>query len=423
MFFFYTIQMKVRILICALLCLSFFVGPIHAQEDTRQDEIEQNFEQIKTERLKRIRKEMLESQDSINLIQKKLRSGANVVSRVKLQRELAALKESYEQKKFLFIETATNINLANQIEPDTDNTLSQDFQQILKPLIEGFKSLSKRPREVQSLKDKVDVLAKRLEQTKLAKAKLQKLAKKKNHKELKPAISKAIETVESEREELEIKLEDSQFRLLKLEQAGGDIVSYLSQTVFGFIKTKGKNLLLSLLAFGFIYWFFKLGRDRVISLVMRRLNRLGDHEGQAHWMKRPLKVFYGLGSFVTALSVAILTLYVLNDWVLITFVVFLLVAIVWSSKEYAPQYFEQFKIVLNFGTIREGERVVYQGLPWKIKSLGYYCRLENPALSGASFRINSKELLSAHSRLIMESEPWFPTQVGDWVELNDDTYG
>ena len=100
-----------------------------------------------------------------------------------------------------------------------------------------------------------------------------------------------------------------------------------------------------------------------------------------------------------------------------------MVALVWSSKHYIPQYFEQLKIVMNLGAIREGERLVYNGLPWKIKSLGYHCRLVNPALSGGFIRISSKELLNHHSRPVGDTEPWFPTRVNDWAELNDGTHG
>ena len=116
---------------------------------------------------------------------------------------------------------------------------------------------------------------------------------------------------------------------------------------------------------------------------------------------------------------AILTLYVLNDWVLVTFVLIVCAALIWSSKQYLPVFFEQSKIVLNLGSVREGERVIYNGLPWKIESLGYYCKLENPDLSGASLRVNTKELINAHSRRSEVLEPWFPTKKGDWVQVND----
>jgi hypothetical protein len=113
----------------------------------------------------------------------------------------------------------------------------------------------------------------------------------------------------------------------------------------------------------------------------------------------------------------------MNDWVLVTLILFVLGALVWSSKQYLPVFFEQSKIVLNLGAIRENEVVIYEGVAWKLKSLGYYCRLENPLLTGGSLRISTKELLAFHSRPVQKNEPWFPTKTNDWVILDDKTFG
>ena len=142
-----------------------------------------------------------------------------------------------------------------------------------------------------------------------------------------------------------------------------------------------------------------------------------DSVNQFIWISRPLRVIYTVMTYLASLFMAILTLYVLNDWVLVTFILFILGAVIWSSKQYLPSFVEQSKIVLNLGAIRENERIIFQELPWQIKSLGYYCRLVNPALSGGQLRINTRELLSHHSRPLFDHEPWFPTSSGDWIEL------
>jgi hypothetical protein len=79
--------------------------------------------------------------------------------------------------------------------------------------------------------------------------------------------------------------------------------------------------------------------------------------------------------------------------------------------------------VLNLGAIREGERIIFNNLPWQIKSLGYYTRLVNPALKGGALRVNTKELMNLNSRPVNETEPWFPTRAHDWVQLTDGTFG
>lgn len=422
--------MKLKNILSLLLCLFLMAGSLvvpgslSAQEQADdQKNLEQKFEEIKTERLKRIRKELIQLQNEIYAVKKRMAAEGDLVVKMKLEGELEKLQKERDQRRFLFIETATNINLQKTTGSEGKETnLSQDIKEIINPLIDGIKKISERPRAIQQLKEKIEVLEERLEAASLAEKRLKMLAKSDRAQGLDSSISRSIKTLQELQKSLAIEREDSQFRLLKMETGGGALSNF-SYAIFDFFKTKGKNLVLALIVFGVLYWLLRMGKDRFISLFMIRMGKTVEQPGQVHWMKRPLRVFYSLFTFITALFMAVMTLYFLNDWVLVTFIIFLLVGLVWSSRNYVPQYFEQFKIVLNFGAIREGERLVFQDLPWKIKSLGYYCRLVNPALSGGTLRISTKELLSSYSRPINDSEPWFPTRKDDWVELSDGTFG
>ena len=88
-----------------------------------------------------------------------------------------------------------------------------------------------------------------------------------------------------------------------------------------------------------------------------------------------------------------------------------------------PLYVREARTLLNIGPVREGERVVYQGLPWKVTSLNVYCTLINPALSGGRLRLSLDEVATLHSRQYEEREAWLPTQEEDYVLLDDTTFG
>lgn len=416
--------MKHGIILYFLAFLTLFVAPGISQEpDQDASQFEAKFEQIKTERLKRIRGELVQLQNNINLAKKKVARESDLVNKLKIESELEELQKEFNAKNFLFIETATNISLQAKEAKPKDRDLSRDIRDIVDPLLDAIKGISERPRAIQELKEKSEYLSERLEATKAAEKKLNKFLKENPDPELNKAIQRSIETVEDVSSRLEIELEDSQFRLLKLEQSDGGSLSTFSFAVFDFFKTKGKNLLLAMLVFIGLYWLLGTAQDRFVSLFMIRVGKAAEQPSQTHWMKRPLKVLYGLFAFITALFMSVLTLYILNDWVLVTFIIFLLVGLVWSSRSFVPQYFELVKVLLNFGPVREGERLVYQGLPWKVKTLGYYCRLVNPALSGGSIRVNTKELMSLHSRPVGDAEAWFPSRNDDWVSLSDGSFG
>ena len=75
--------------------------------------------------------------------------------------------------------------------------------------------------------------------------------------------------------------------------------------------------------------------------------------------------------------------------------------------------------MLNLGPVREGERVIYAGLPWRVDSLGFQTNLSNPELTGGSLTMPVRGLVDMQSRSFAEGERWFPCVVGDWVRLED----
>jgi len=70
---------------------------------------------------------------------------------------------------------------------------------------------------------------------------------------------------------------------------------------------------------------------------------------------------------------------------------------------------------LNLGAVREGERVIYRDLPYRVESINLYTVFNNPELDGA-FRVPLAELTKITSRPIT-SDSWFPTSVGDVIFL------
>jgi len=79
--------------------------------------------------------------------------------------------------------------------------------------------------------------------------------------------------------------------------------------------------------------------------------------------------------------------------------------------------------MLNFGAVREGEVVVYKGIPYEVTSINMNSKLENKALENGFVRLRINDLMELRSRPITENEPWFPSRAGDWVRLSDGTYG
>lgn len=88
-----------------------------------------------------------------------------------------------------------------------------------------------------------------------------------------------------------------------------------------------------------------------------------------------------------------------------------------STRETAPAKLP------DVGAVREGERILYRDIPWRVVTAGFYTELENPALRGGKIRVPLQDLTGMRSRLPEEDEPWFPSEIGHWVILEDGTYG
>jgi hypothetical protein len=79
----------------------------------------------------------------------------------------------------------------------------------------------------------------------------------------------------------------------------------------------------------------------------------------------------------------------------------------------------QIRLLLNMGAMRESERIVFEGLPWRVDRIHLDVRLVNPALTGGILRLPLAKLLGMHSRPCADHEVWFPSQEGDWVAVGD----
>jgi hypothetical protein len=80
-------------------------------------------------------------------------------------------------------------------------------------------------------------------------------------------------------------------------------------------------------------------------------------------------------------------------------------------------------MLLNLGAVRENERIVYNGVPWRVKNLNVYTILENPVLKSGQIRLPLRNLMDMASRPFHREEPWFPCREDDWVVLGDGTFG
>ena len=204
-------------------------------------------------------------------------------------------------------------------------------------------------------------------------------------------------------------------QLQSAQRVNSSSVSQFAHDFGSFIRNRGASILYALgMAAGFIFIC------QMLRMALSKLYRKS-HNGVLSAPMRMLAMaltFIGVvGGFVIAVSIFNLR----QDWLLLAVSLLFAMGVGWTFVRSLPSFLQQSRVLLNLGAVREGERTVINGLPYKIERLGMYSKLINPDLKGGELIYPVHELIGMHSRPVTEGEVWFPTKIGDWI-LRDGSF-
>ncbi len=387
------------------------------------------FEQLKETRLKRIKNRLIELKNKINNQKAKINQPDNGRLRLKYAEELAKLEAEYKLTELSFISQVSQVPVEEtvKVEDPVKSSLMDEVRDVIKPFLDGIKRISKRPRMIEDLRSNISKLTDTVSNLEKAKKELELHLNEDKSAKFKQLTQEALKSISHMLEDAQLKLDSHKIKLHELMQNEKSLVEELKSLSINFLRTEGKNITIALLVFLLTLWPLTKWRSNILNLIRVIIVKFKQKSGVdpfgIDWLMKPISVMYNLAVVLLAFLFSILCLYLLNDWILVTFFILATSFALWGMKEKIPQFIDQFRLMLNFGPVREKERVIWNNIPWRVKKLGFYSILENPMLDGAIVRVHAKEMLKAHSRPIQKDEPWFPTQKGDWVDLSDGTHG
>jgi len=350
--------------------------------------------------------------------QNDLESDAAVGRQQEITADITALSLKLEELDANFTEIAAGIDTKSfETTPKAEQiNLGQEVRELLAPLIKELKRASSRPREINRLRTEITEAEEQLELIRRAVANLESLLDgvkdRRLHEKLKSELASWQEQLQKTETDHDIAAQKLD-QMLSERTSIGDAIRNVFQLFF---RSRGRNLLLALLVTG------------AFLVLLRRLHRQAMRSGplqqpaNSFWA-RVFNLLYVLATIVGGILVFLIVLYFFGDWVLLIVVLLLIFGVLWASKQAIPKFWIQGTLLLDMGPVREGERLDYDGLPFRVDSLNFYTDLVNPALSGGHLRIPIGDLSALRSRPFEADEPWFPTTVGEWVLLSDGTYG
>ena len=317
-------------------------------------------------------------------------------------------------------------------DPPTD--LQSELQEFFDPLLDLLRSATAQSRETEALRRELSGLT---EQRDMARSALESLdAAHETSDERRVLVDRRVGELRrrwSKRlEDTESRIGTLEARLAQLQKAAAEAETDVSAPV-RFLRERGLTLLLGALA-GSITWLVltllgsaasrasrnqRLGRLREQGLSTTRLNASLRGRGLGVPV-RALRIFYRVFTLGAAILVTLAVFNARHDWVLLGCGALLLFALAWTLVKSLPEAVEQIRTLLNLGSVQEGERLRFDGIPWRVSVLDFYTVLENPALEGGDLTLPVRDLAGHYSRPVAPSEGWFPTAKGDWVLLDDD---
>lgn len=287
---------------------------------------------------------------------------------------------------------------------------------LMKPGIMEIKRLTAKARQKTQLRDQLSTYEDLMPVAVQARTRVEALLADAENPSLKKELKKLLPEYKGMETQISNKLNLVRLQLAELEQKETSLLESSGDSIKKFFKTRGLFIFIAIVAC--------LGVVLVLRACYRFFIRMvpGYKAAYRPFHIRAFELVYRILIFLMALLAVILVFYIFEDWVLLSLAIIFLMGVAWAAKNTLPRFVLQSRLMLNIGAVREGERMMYEGVPWLVKHINVHSTLENPDL-GIRIRLPIEALLDKTSRPFHQSESWFPCRKNDWVILSDGIRG
>ncbi len=292
-------------------------------------------------------------------------------------------------------------------EKETDFNWKNEIILIVQPLIENLKVLTEKPRKIERLRNTI-------EQREDQKTAINDALKSIEHFSETDLSSDTKDRLDTLKERWQLRLESNKgaletavIELVSLQREDTSWLELIKQSTDEFLIGRGLTLLLALAA-AIVVWL-----SMRFFLWLLTLKVKGSEERRSLTRYRLAAYAYSLLTTMLVIIAVMVVFYIRGDVLLLGLSILLVAAIIIGLRNTLPKFIAETKLLLNLGAIREGERVIYNGVPWRVSSINLYSVLRNPHIDG-SIRVPLSELTSLKSRPF-GTEAWYPHRQGDLV--------
>lgn len=331
-----------------------------------------------------------------------------------LQLSLDELNDDIRETSLAFEQIAIgSVDLNIFEEDDSELNWRTELTQVLMPVMQNLKRITEKPRRIEILNAKITRTNQQKNNAEAAAGNIETIIESVTN-------PNTIETLKGlqggwteQSQDFAREIDLATVQLSNLQRSNGSFIVRMWDGILAFFKGRGLTLIIAVGVVVAVHY-----GARAIAKVFS-IRQKG--EDVSAFRTRERIVHYGLKAVKTVLMlIAVIVVFYLRGDILLMAVAFIVTAgIVLSLRNTIPQFIEELRLLLNLGSIREDERVMYHGIPWKVTKLNMYSVLKNPEITGI-LRIPMKEMMGLTSRPAGK-EPWFPASKDDYIVLDDGT--
>jgi hypothetical protein len=349
----------------------------------------------------------------IRLQQELIETEESVTEQAILKQRLARLREELRATKKNFREIAAGTDIS-VLQANTEQAfnLQEEIMALLKPAFQEMREITAPVRQKTALKEKIVYFEERLPVVEKVIANVSRLQAANTDEDLEKALDVGLNNWVKQQTFMQSELQAAEVQLNKLLAAESSITEASQTYLKSFFKKRGLYLFEAMLAILFVMLL-----SRYSYKVMKKVLP-GFRAKQRSFQYRLLELIHRFTTLFFILLGPMLVFYLVEDWVFFSLGILLLFGFLWTLARALPLLWRQIHLFLNIGSVREGERIDFEGLPWLVERINLYCDLTNP-VANMSLRVPINEMVDLKSRPFEPSEPWFPCKKGDWVILGD----
>lgn len=387
-----------------------------SEEKIKISEEEKKIQEIIV-RLQEIRSTLDEKKEEINSLQKQLKKSQPEEEQQLTEKQLEESKKALEKLNVAFEQVATggiDIEAFTETPQQTEFDWKQELVLITKPLFHSLKDITEKPRKIEQLRAEIARHESLLKLTRKARQSIETIQQQpalpENVQEKLQHVSQSWAQRETD---ILNALEIARHQLTSMYGENVSPLTTIYTTLQEFFQERGITLAVVLLVIitiwmimRFLLWMlWKIFRPKRERIKWQRLTTYGF---------QAITLLFGLFA-------VLIILYARNDLALLILVILGTLVILLNLRHILLRYLEEIQLLLDLGPVRQGERVIYNGVPYYVKTIRMYSTLVNPQLEG-SLRLPPNVLNQLISRPYNAKELWFPCCPGEYVMLEGERF-